>query len=995
MFHIKTVDDIRNNTVCFWSWNNDLKEEELIEQLKGFAERNIGVIIHARAGLRVPYMESRWFELMQSVLAVAEKLNVEVYLYDEDGWPSGFAGGKVALQDPSCSYKKLCFGYGEKKREYIAIYNKVSDSEWKIADLADLNEDSLCFWYEEDSHYVDLLDDTATDLFLQFTHDTYKRYTGKYFGKVIKGIFTDEPQLNVDGYSWNKSIPEWFEQKYSENVFENLWRLSEDDEAAGNFKQKWWQLISERYATAFVKKLSAWCEENGIALTGHFAMEDGISNQIASCGGVMSHYEYMQLPGIDHLGNRVTSPVLKKQVASVSNQLGNGRVLSETFGCSGWNISQERLEWVWGSQLVFGINKPCLHLSAYSLEGRRKRDYPPMFSYQSNWWKVLGVFTERINSMNDFMSEGNRLCDTLVINPITEARRLYTHSSGNRTKLGNLSNEYRQLLENMLSLQWDFELGDEKLIKKYASIKEGKVILGRCSYSTVVIPRIDNLLPSTWELLKDFQNNGGRIIFIDSLPSSTPKGISRYSVIQNSRRVLEKYLAYEHFERKIVITDPSGRNICDGLVLHVRNVDGNLRLQIWNSSWYDRKKAVLCVEGKFNASVVNFPDLKTTSLQSEYDINGNTKVALDIPAGANLFIELNQNEEEISAEYDFVSCEKIADIDCELSDKNCLTVDFASYRLGKGDWSEKLPIVHIADRINKNNSSKTVEIKYCFNISKELLDTDDITIAAETRSAEDISLNGVSISDRCIGWWMDKAINEYSTKGLITQGKNEIVIRYIIEKTGNILNVDEIFETERNRFFYNIEPESVYIRGNFDVCTEKYTHSFDYYEIESDDFVIKPQTPNIIGDITKQNNWFYVGDIKYSFKLSKIWENSKVFISLDNMRGFMAELKINSKSGYLISREEKADITNALCEGENTVEVTLIGTNRNCLGPHHHINGENIFVGPSNFNGKIGFEDFVSPHIKNSDTWKDRYSFVEFGIDAVKIEYYNKKSGDI
>ena len=68
--------------------------------------------------------------------------------------------------------------------------------------------------------------------------------------------------------------------------------------------------------------------------------------------------------------------------------------------------------------------------------------------------------------------------------------------------------------------------------------------------------------------------------------------------------------------------------------------------------------------------------------------------------------------------------------------------------------------------------------------------------------------------------------------------------------------------------------------------------------------------------------------------------------------------------------------------------------NHKCYGlkrPRININGENIFVGPSNFNGKIGFEDFVSPHIKNSDTWKDRYSFVEFGIDAVKIEYYSKK----
>ena len=91
----------------------------------------MGVIIHARAGLRIPYMGQHWFKMMRVVLEEAERLGVEVYLYDEDGWPSGFAGGKVVNENPSCAFKKLCFGYGEKEREYIAIYNKVPNGEWE------------------------------------------------------------------------------------------------------------------------------------------------------------------------------------------------------------------------------------------------------------------------------------------------------------------------------------------------------------------------------------------------------------------------------------------------------------------------------------------------------------------------------------------------------------------------------------------------------------------------------------------------------------------------------------------------------------------------------------------------------------------------------------------------------------------------------------------------------------------------------------------------
>lgn len=106
--------------------------------------------------------------------------------------------------------------------------------------------------------------------------------------------------------------------------------------------------------------MSQWCERNGLVMTGHFACEDGLCDQISSCGGIMGHYALMQLPGIDYLGNRVTSPVLMKQAASVSRQFNGGEVLSETFGCSGWGVTLARLAWIWGWQSALGVTKPLL-----------------------------------------------------------------------------------------------------------------------------------------------------------------------------------------------------------------------------------------------------------------------------------------------------------------------------------------------------------------------------------------------------------------------------------------------------------------------------------------------------------------------------------------------------------------------------------------------------------------------------------------------------------
>ena len=86
----------------------------------------------------------------------------------------------------------------------------------------------------------------------------------------------------------------------------------------------------------------------------------------------MPHYEYMTLPGIDSLGNRLNAPLLMKQVQSVAAQWERKRILSETFACTGNGVSFQELKKIWGYHLSFGINYPCMSISMTSLGGIRK-----------------------------------------------------------------------------------------------------------------------------------------------------------------------------------------------------------------------------------------------------------------------------------------------------------------------------------------------------------------------------------------------------------------------------------------------------------------------------------------------------------------------------------------------------------------------------------------------------------------------------------------------
>ena len=91
--------DSRFRGLPFWAWNTDVTPEKVISQVAAFAEMGFGgFIIHSRKGLRTPYMGEHFMEMVALSIKEAKKLGLRVWLYDEDGWPSGSAGGKVTVE---------------------------------------------------------------------------------------------------------------------------------------------------------------------------------------------------------------------------------------------------------------------------------------------------------------------------------------------------------------------------------------------------------------------------------------------------------------------------------------------------------------------------------------------------------------------------------------------------------------------------------------------------------------------------------------------------------------------------------------------------------------------------------------------------------------------------------------------------------------------------------------------------------------------------------
>ena len=80
----------------FWAWNCELSEEALHKEIDFMKEMGMGGFhMHTRVGQSTEYLSEDYMNFIKSCTEKAKKENMLAWLYDEDKWPSGFAGGYV------------------------------------------------------------------------------------------------------------------------------------------------------------------------------------------------------------------------------------------------------------------------------------------------------------------------------------------------------------------------------------------------------------------------------------------------------------------------------------------------------------------------------------------------------------------------------------------------------------------------------------------------------------------------------------------------------------------------------------------------------------------------------------------------------------------------------------------------------------------------------------------------------------------------------------
>ncbi len=940
--------------IPFWSWNDKLDSEALVKQIRWMYKNGIGgFFMHARSGLQTEYLSDEWMECIDICAKEAVKLGMKAWAYDENGWPSGFAGGKLLEEE-------------ENRDKFILFETGVYDANATVSYL--LRENELCRVLNEETEaeatylnlYIksatstaDILNPEVVDKFIALTHEQYRKHFGDKFAENIEGFFTDEPQYQRQSTPYTVMLEQYWHETYNEDILDFLGLLFVEKEGYRSFRYRYWKAMQELMLKNYASKVYGWCEENNVKLTGHYIEETSLGGQMMCCAGVMPFYEYEHIPGIDWLGKNSlrVGEISPRQVGSVAAQLGKKQVITETFGCGGWDLSPADLKRIAGFQYVNGVNMMCHHLIPVSERGTRKYDYPAHYSEINPWvCKAFQPFNKYFTRLGYLLGEGAQHINVAMLHPM---RSVYFDYKRELKKEGFGIAEFDKTFladcRVLSSRNVEYHFLDETLLAKHGFVEGTQIGCGECKYDFLVIPHIITMDESTEKLIHAFVKNGGKVLLLGDRPSYREASEYKYDYLKSTCS-LEDILDAQPF-----------RNINPDTAIYAtyRTYDNMKYLYVINGSETNTYEQTFdCGADVHSFKRVNLVDETSTCVP--------LTITLKPGEDAVLFFSSENAEKRCELQsYEFrLEKDKIT------WDKNNLVIDKVSYSTDGEHYSEPWLYVALFEKLVKEKFQGKIFFKYEFQVKTV---PQEIYLRTEYNDTYDVqsSLNGVALTVSIAT--QEKYVRCYDVSKVIREGKNEYVLEtnwYENPFVHYALFGENVAESLRNMLTYDSELEPIYLEGNFGVYPSyKYEETNDSCWVRGNDFYIG-EIPTGVTEPTTDGFPFFAGELRVCKQM--IFDSPQVLLSIPGDY-HVAEVFVNGESAGRLLFEKELDISHVAKKGMNRVEVRYVVHNRNLYGPHHYINGREGSVSPRTYMLYGTWEGNVSPQAHQTYDLKKFY----------------------
>lgn len=956
-------------------WNSKVTKEDLKWQLADLKDKGFGgVFVHPRPGMVNEYLSKDWFELFQYTMKRCKELGMEVWIYDENTYPSGFAGGYVPEQMPS-SYNQ---GQGLKGKPtdqlpkdilaYELVLVKEGDKWNDITQSVDRykGKPGKYYLFEKTYYknspwfggftYVDLLVPGVTEKFLDITMEQgYTKYFPENIGKEIKGIFSDEPGIYAPDFQsirWTPDLFDIFQKQWGYDLKTHLPLLVEE---TGNWKEvrnNYYKTLLQLFIDRWSKPISAYCESHGISWTGHYW--DHKWPDPDQCPDNMAMYAWHQLPAIDMLYNDFSDTRYNelnandwpqaqfgnvqavKELSSVANQLGKSRSLSETYGGVGWDFTFNDMKRLGDWEFALGVNFMCQHLVDMSIAGARKYDYPPTYSYHEPWWGDYKYLNDYFGRLSFALSSGKQVNHVLVLEP-TSTAWMYATRGKVLNRIKEIGKSFHLFTVKLEKQQVEYDLGSENIIKDYGKVSEGKFRVGERAYDIVVIPPdMENLDSSTFLLIKSFIQEGGKILDFGSLNCFDGKEQAKliqelksnpnwFSQTNSETGIIQKELFFDDW--KVVKHDSA-----QGKLFHQRRIlpDGQL-LFLVNSDKVENASGEFELIGK---DVVEFKPATGELVQYPMKTSdaGSLKIKVDLLPSESLLLYVLNKKREVTAiseqigQFSSVPCNSSLKI--QSSEKNVLSIDFCDLKL-KDSVFHDLHVLDAAKRVFKAHGFKAGNPwNTMVQFRSETLKRDTFPVGTGFSVVYNFNI------DKAIDFSTFEAVVEGRDPEPIVEvnGKKLVAVpgKWWLDRSFRVYQIGKFLKEGQNTLEIKTNPmnvfaevEPIYILGDFKLKSAEKGWS------------IGSPVALKLGSWKEQGMPFYAKSVDYSQDY-KIVGPGKYQVQFKKWEGTVAEVLVNGqKAGIIFCQPFTLDISDLLKTGSNTVTVKIIGSNKNLFGPFH------------------------------------------------------------
>lgn len=953
-----------------WVWNTNVTTDDIDRMLTAMKEKGFGgAFVHPRPGLVTEYLSKEWFDMWRYSVEKGKELGLDIWIYDENSYPSGFAGGHVPDQMPE-SYNQGCGLSSARSDKAPAPDGCVlclkrdgdtfTDITANLADYQDVPGDYYTYSkifqaptaWNAGFPYVDLLVKGVTEKFIEVTMEGYEKEFGSELGSIVKGTFTDEPNIRVPGPGcrWTPDLFDEFQKRWGYDL-KTSWPLLEEE--IGDWKKvrhDYQATLLQMYIDRWSKPWYEYTEKKGMYWTGHYWEHEW--PQMFSGPDNMAMYAWHQLPAVDMLTNTFDdySPYAQfgnvrsiKELRSVANQKGYVRTLSETYGAGGWNVTFADFKRMGDWEYALGVNFMNQHLCHMTITGVRKNDYPPVFTSVSPWWDSYKMMNDYFGRLSLVLSQGEQKNDIIIMEPTTS---LWLYDSAtSKNKRYDIGVNFQVFITALEKAQLEYDLGSEDIIRNCGSVSKKGLTVGKRTYSTFVIPPMtENLEASTFALLKKFVKAGGTVIaysspsFVDGAESEELKEFMSGSNGIKFMNEGSELLAYASESSEFALKVSEG----SGLYHHRRIYDDGQLLFIANSSMEKEAGVEVKIEGKYL--------YRLDAITGEIFLESTSETGLEPfelmlpPAGSALWFASDEPvfEDAVKAKEmpeETTEIQRNGDFTVRFLKPNVLNLDFCDLKVEGKEYGSLYTIeacrrlfAHFgmadpwesavqfkSEVIQKDTMSRgETFVDYSFTVGKGT-SVADMTAFVERPDIWEVSINGVKVTSTGPSF-LDTRTGTFPIGEYVHEGLNTITLHL-----------------PAMRMLAEIAP--VILQGSFSVKGAERG------------FTLAPE-PAVVttGSWAEQGYPFYSWDATYSAEFDIDDATGTFIVEPGPWNGTVCSVKVNGEdAGRIAFPPYKLDVSPLIKEGKNTVEVTVTGSMRNLYGPHYSDSAG--IVGPGNWNG--------------------------------------------